>query len=159
MIKITKTNTITKAKTAVKADMTKLFYDFLVEKYGEDSVSMVRTGSSSPVNEICAMVEEADTDGKIYPICITVNPTVKDWVPRVGTKKTFEAFDFFEAQSAYDDYMTEKADKEADKKKKKEEKIAKDEKARADKKSATTEIETTATEIETTANEIETTAE
>ena len=31
MIKITKTNTITRANAAVKADMTKLFYDFLVE--------------------------------------------------------------------------------------------------------------------------------
>ena len=112
---------------------------------------MVRTGSSAPVNEVCAMVEEADTDGKIYPICITVNPIVKDWAPREGTKKTSEAFDFFEARSAYDDYMTEKADKEADKKKKKEEKIARDEKARADKESATTETETTKTETETTA--------
>lgn len=154
--KMTRTETMAKIKAKVKAQLMTEFKDFLVEKYGDDSVAMVRTGNSSPVNEIGFSAGTAiDENGTPYDIVCTVNPTVKDWLDRVGTKKTFEAFDFETAKAEYELYVAEKAEKEATKAKEKAEK----EKAKADKKkekeTAPTETETAPTETTDTETETE----
>lgn len=154
--KMTRTETMAKIKAKVKAQLMTEFKDFLAEKYGDDSVAMVRTGNSSPVNEIGFSAGTAiDENGTPYDIVCTVNPTVKDWLDRVGTKKTFEAFDFETAKAEYELYVAEKAEKEATKAKEKAEK----EKAKADKKkekeTAPTETETAPIETTDTETEIE----
>ena len=148
--KMTRTETMAKIKAKVKAQLMTEFKNFLAEKYGDDSVAMVRTGNSSPVNEIGFSAGTAiDENGTPYDIICTVNPTVKDWLDRVGTKKTFEAFDFETAKAEYELYVAEKAEKETTKAKEKAER----EKAKADKKrekeTAPTETETAPTETET----------
>lgn len=154
--KMTRTETMAKIKAKVKAQLMTEFKDFLAEKYGDDSVAMVRTGNSSPVNEIGFSAGTAiDENGTPYDIVCTVNPTVKDWLDRVGTKKTFEAFDFETAKAEYELYVAEKAEKETTKAKEKAEK----EKAKADKKrekeTAPTETETAPTETSDTETETE----
>lgn len=154
--KMTRTETMAKIKAKVKAQLMTEFKDFLAEKYGDDSVAMVRTGNSSPVNEIGFSAGTAiDENGTPYDIVCTVNPTVKDWLDRVGTKKTFEAFDFETAKAEYELYVAEKAEKETTKAKEKAEK----EKAKADKKrekeTAPTENETAPTETTDTETETE----
>ena len=114
--KMTGTETMTKIKAKVKAQLMTEFKDFLAEKYGDDSVAMVRTGGSSPVNEIGFSAGTAiDENGTPYDIVCTVNPTVKDWLDRVGTKKTFEAFDFENAKAEYELYVAERAKNEVTK--------------------------------------------
>lgn len=152
--KMTRTETMAKIKAKVKAQLMTEFKDFLAEKYGDDSVAMVRTGNSSPVNEIGFSAGTAiDENGTPYDIVCTVNPTVKDWLDRVGTKKTFEAFDFETAKAEYELYVAEKAEKKATKAKEKAEK----EKTKVDKKrekeTAPTETETASTETETASTE------
>ena len=154
--KMTRTETMAKIKAKVKAQLMTEFKDFLAEKYGEDSVAMVRTGNSSPVNEIGFSAGTAiDENGTPYDIVCTVNPTVKDWLDRVGTKKTFEAFDFETAKAEYELYVAEKAEKEATKAKEK----TKREKAKAgkgrEKETAPTETETAPTETTDTETETE----
>lgn len=154
--KMTRTETMAKIKAKVKAQLMTEFKDFLAEKYGDDSVAMVRTGNSSPVNEIGFSAGTAiDENGTPYDIVCTVNPTVKDWLDRVGTKKTFEAFDFETAKAEYELYVAEKAEKETTKAKEKAER----EKAKADKKkekeTAPTETETAPTETTDTETETE----
>jgi hypothetical protein len=154
--KMTRTETMAKIKAKVKAQLMTEFKDFLAEKYGDDSVAMVRTGNSSPVNEIGFSAGTAiDENGTPYDIVCTVNPTVKDWLDRVGTKKTFEAFDFETAKAEYELYVAEKAEKETAKAKEKEKK----EKTKADKKrekeTAPTETETAPTETTDTETETE----
>ena len=154
--KMTRTETMAKIKAKVKAQLMTEFKDFLAEKYGDDSVAMVRTGNSSPVNEIGFSAGTAiDENGTPYDIVCTVNPTVKDWLDRVGTKKTFEAFDFETAKAEYELYVAEKAEKEATKAKEKAEK----EKTKVDKKrekeTAPTETETASTETTDTETETE----
>lgn len=154
--KMTKTETMAKIKAKVKAQLMTEFKNFLAEKYGDDSVAMVRTGNSSPVNEIGFSAGTAiDENGTPYDIICTVNPTVKDWLDRVGTKKTFEAFDFETAKAEYKLYVAEKAEKETTKAKEKAER----EKVKADKKrekeTAPTETETAPTEITDTETETE----
>lgn len=154
--KMTRTETMAKIKAKVKAQLMTEFKNFLAEKYGDDSVAMVRTGNSSPVNEIGFSAGTAiDENGTPYDIICTVNPTVKDWLDRVGTKKTFEAFDFETAKAEYELYVAEKAEKETTKAKEKAER----EKAKADKKrekeTAPTETETAPTETTDTETETE----
>ena len=108
---MTRTETMAKIKTKVKARLMTEFTDFLAEKYGDDSVAMVRTGDSSPVNEIGFSVGTAiDENGTPYDIVCTVNPTVKDWLDRVGTRKTLDAFDFENAKEEYELYAAEKTE-------------------------------------------------
>lgn len=158
--KMTRTETMAKIKAKVKAQLMTEFKDFLAEKYGDDSVAMVRTGNSSPVNEIGFSAGTAiDENGTPYDIVCTVNPTVKDWLDRVGTKKTFEAFDFETAKAEYELYVAEKAEKvrekvrEATKAKEKAEKVKADKKR--EKETAPTETETASTETADTETEAE----
>lgn len=127
--------TVSKVKTEVKASAMDFIFDALVEKYGEDNVAWVRTGNTSKTNEIACVVGDAEVDGETYPVCFTVNASAKDFIDRKTDKKTFAAFDFVAAKEAYNDYVVEKADKEATKAKAKAEKIEKDNakrKAKAD---------------------------
>ena len=127
---ISKDYTMAKAKADVKAEAVRIIFDALVKEYGEENVAMVRTGGASKTNEIAAIVGTADVKGEKVPVCITVNPSAKDFIDRKTDKKTFTAFDFYEAKAEYMTYTSEKAEKDAEKAAAKAKKIEKDTAAR-----------------------------
>ena len=132
-ITITKDITATKAKALAKATITKNVIDFLSEKLGEENVKMVRTPSAKNVLAARIGTVTDNENGAVYPICVTIDVSAKDFMDRVTSKKTFEAFDFDFSAEEYERYLEEKEEKTAEKAKLKKEKIARDEKARAEK--------------------------
>lgn len=135
---VSKDNSVSKIKADVKADITAALIDFLKERYGEDGVGMVRTGSTSKTNEIAVIVGEAENEGETNAVVVTINPTVKEFANRKTDKRTYTAFDFVAARDAYDTYVDEKEAKAAEAAESKAKKIARDKAAR-EKKAAQTE--------------------
>ena len=123
--KVTKEMTATKIKNAIKANLLDEFEQFLVQKYGDNAVGMVRYGST-PKNELAFIVGSVDDDGFMYDVVATVNPTVKDWKEKKTKSRTTEAFDFEQYKTDYDNYLTDKATKQAEAKAKKNIKSAKE---------------------------------
>ena len=115
---ITKDMTATKVKNNVKIDLFNEFEIFLKEKYGDENVAMVRYGST-PKNELAFIVGSVDEEGFEYDVVATINPTVKDWKEKKTKSRTTEAFDFEQYKEDYDNYLTEKATKQAESKAKK----------------------------------------
>ena len=113
--KVTKEMTATKIKNAIKANLINDFEQFLIQKYGDSAVGMVRYGST-PKNELAFIVGSIEDDGFEYDVVATVNPTVKDWKEKKTKSRTTEAFDFEQYKADYDDYLTEKATKQAESK-------------------------------------------
>lgn len=111
--KVTKEMTVTKIKNAIKANLLDDFEQFLIQKYGENAVGMVRYGST-PKNELAFVVGSIDDDGFEYDVVATVNPTVKDWKEKKTKSRTTDAFDFEQYKKDYDDYLTDKATKQAE---------------------------------------------
>lgn len=128
MVSITKENTVTKIKGDVKQEVIEFIMESLREKYGEDSVAMVRTGNStSKTNEIGVIIDTADNNGDENPICVTINPTVKEFANRKTDKRTYVPFDFAAAKDAYITYLEDKAIKDEENARNKAKKIANDE--------------------------------
>lgn len=124
---VDKTMTSAKVKSTVKADLTDLFIEFLKEKFGEESVGMLRVGNTSYKNVIGAVIGTATSNGEELPITATIDITVKEFENgKTSTGKPKVAFDFTEARADYETYLTEKATKSEEKAKAKAEKIAKD---------------------------------
>ena len=113
--KVTKEMTATKIKSAIKATLLNEFEQFLIQKYGDSAVGMVRYGST-PKNELAFIVGSIEDDGFEYDVVATVNATVKDWKEKKTKSRTTEAFDFEQYKADYDDYLTEKATKQAESK-------------------------------------------
>ena len=112
----------TAIKNAMRADVADLLNKFLIEKFGEENVSIV--GS----NEIAVCIGTIpDADGFERELVVTVKPTAKDWIDRKTSKKVFEAYSRLDEAEAYKIETEEKA-------KAKEEKIEKDKEARRMKK-------------------------
>ncbi|MGN0961491.1 MAG: hypothetical protein ACI4PF_04760 [Christensenellales bacterium] len=116
--KVTKEMTATKIKNAVKIDLFNEFEIFLKEKFGEENVGMVRYGST-PKNELAFIVGAVNDEGFEYDVVATINPTVKDWKEKRTKSRTTDAFDFEQYKEDYEDYLTEKATKQAEAKAKK----------------------------------------
>ena len=76
---------------------------------------MVRYGST-PKNELAFIVGSIEDDGFEYDVVATVNPTVKDWKEKKTKSRTTDAFDFEQYKADYDNYLTEKATKQAESK-------------------------------------------
>lgn len=130
---ITKDYTTTKAKTDAKADVISVLFAALTDIYGDENVAMVRTGNgNSKTNEIGVVIGHAEVDGTTVPICATVNASAKDFVERKTKSKIFPAFDFAAAKETYDNYLEEKAAKDAEKEASKATKIAADAKKKAE---------------------------
>ena len=123
--KVTKEMTATKIKNAIKANLLNDFEQFLIQKYGENAVGMVRYGST-PKNELAFIVGSVDDDGFEHDVVATVNPTVKDWKEKKTKSRTIDAFDFEQYKVDYDDYLTDKATKQAESKARKNVKSAKE---------------------------------
>ena len=143
---ITKDFGIGKANAQAKANLTELILNALITEFGEENVAMVRTGSTSQVNEIGVRIGTiTDADGFTYDSCATINPTIKGFKERVTKRYTVEAFDFETAKQAYIDDLTAKTQEKEAKAKAKADQIERDKKAREEKKlSKEKETETTA---------------
>ena len=113
--KVTKEMTATKIKSAIKTNLLNDFEEFLIQKYGDNAVGMVRYGST-PKNELAFIVGSIEDDGFEYDVVATVNPTVKDWKEKKTKSRTTDAFDFEQYKADYDNYLTEKATKQAESK-------------------------------------------
>lgn len=110
MFTISKNNTANKIKTEVKATVIEFLIEALREKYGGDSVKMIRTGNSSKVNEIGFIFDEATSeDGEVNSIIVSLNPSVKEFSNHTSDKgKVFVPFDFLAAAADYDDWVEDK---------------------------------------------------
>lgn len=134
---VSKDMTYSKVKTAAKSDITDLLIKLLGEEFGDESVGMIRTATSSGgKNEIAVCIGTAEVNGEEKPIYVTLNPTVKDFTDRQMAKKSVKEFDFFAARQTYEDYIVEKDEKAVAAAKAKEDKKARDEAARKKKKEA-----------------------
>ena len=119
----------TAIKNAMRADVADLLNKLLIEKFGEENVSIV--GS----NEIAVCIGTIpDADGFERELVVTVKPTAKDWVDRKTSKKVFEAYNRIDEAEAYEMELSEKEKAKAEKAKAKEEKIARDKAMREAKK-------------------------
>lgn len=123
---VTEEMTVTKVKNTAKLDIIKEFEEFLIQKYGEENVGMVRYGTAkTSKNELAFKVGTVEKGGYEFPLYCTINPTVKDFDEKVTSKKTVEAFDFEGGKAEYDEYLTEKAQKQADARDRRNEKLPK----------------------------------
>ena len=103
----------TACKNNAKNELFSVIEKALAEHF--ERVQMVRVGNSTQTNEIGVVVGDIqDKDGFEYDLCFTVNATCKPFKDKTTAKKTTKAFDFDEAAQAYDDYLTEKANKQAE---------------------------------------------
>lgn len=109
-----------KVKTAAKSDIINELISLLSERYGDDSVAMIRTKSGqSYTNEIGVIVGTVDKNGDELPLIVTINPVVKEFETRKTAKKSYVPFDFAEAKGNYEDYLVELEEKNSGKEKKK----------------------------------------
>lgn len=125
-----------KMNAEIKERLTQIIIDALSNEFGGDNVAMVRTGTSTGVNEIGVKVGEVSENGFVYEVCATVNPTVKSYKEKVTKRYTVEAFDFESAKQRYFDYVTEVESKRIENAKRKADKIARDKAARIEKAKA-----------------------
>lgn len=125
----TKDYSATKIKAEAKAWTTETLITALAEILGAENVGMVRTGTStSQKNEIGAVIGTVEVNGAEVPIAVTINVAAKPYTNAPATvKRQYDAFDFVAARQAYDNYVTDKEAKAAEKAQAKAAKIAKDE--------------------------------
>lgn len=119
----------TKVKAEAKNWTTETIIASLAEILGAENVGMIRTGTStSQKNEIGAVIGTVEINGAEVPIAVTINVAAKPYADAPATaKRQYDAFDFAAARKAYDDYVADKKDKDAEKAQAKAAKIAKDE--------------------------------
>ena len=119
---VTKDMTPAKIKTQSKADLFAFFTEVLTEKFGEDAVAMVQSGSdTSPKRELGFIFGTVKINGEEVPLVATINPTTKEFYNHKSDKgKEYKTFDFRKAAATYDKYLAEKAQKAAEKAKPKE---------------------------------------
>ena len=112
---ITKENGITRISASAKSEVNEVITKALADAFGSENVAMVRTGGSSPVNCLAIRVGTlTDESGFEHDLCVTVDTTVKSYKDRVTKRYTVEAFDFETAVACYENYLTEKATKQAE---------------------------------------------
>lgn len=123
-----------KASADLKARISEIIMNALIAELGEDNVKMVRTGTSTEVNEIGIRAGSiTDIDGFEYEFCATVNPTVKSFKEKITKRYTVEPFDFDSAAEKYNAYVENNRIEAEKKAQKKAEKIARDKAIRAEK--------------------------
>lgn len=129
-----------KASADLKAKISEIIMNALIAELGEDNVKMVRTGTSTEVNEIGIRAGSiTDLDGFEYEFCATVNPTVKSFKEKITKRYTVEPFDFDSAAEKYNAYVENNRIEAEKKAQKKAEKIARDKAIRAEKAKANAE--------------------
>ena len=129
----TKDCSCTKIKTEAKCWTTETVITALAEVLGTENVGMVRTGSgTSQKNEIGAVIGTVDVNGEEKEVVVTINVTAKPYndSPATAKRAAYSAFSFVESRKAYEDYLSDKEAKTAEKAEAKAKKIEKDTAAR-----------------------------
>lgn len=129
---ISKDTTVKAVKDFTKAEVMQTIWNALVEKYGEENVAYVLTGSGqTKKKELAVRAKTVDTGDFEVPVCVAITGAAKDFTDRKTDKREFAAFDFEEAKAAYEAKLYADEEKAAAKADAKAKKIAADEKRRA----------------------------
>lgn len=96
MFDYTKAKNETAAKKQARIDLTQLFYEFLIEKFGKENVGIV---DKHTVGFIFGNVN--DNDGCPCDFVATVKPTIKNYQDHIGDKRQTDAYDLFQAIEDY----------------------------------------------------------
>lgn len=140
----TKENTMSKIKSAAKAEMTARLIKALEAEFGEGKAKMMRWGASekSMKNEIGVCAGAVVFEGEEFPLVLSVDCSVKEYRAHSGPKRDYSAFDLEAAWNEYDEKVEADAQKAKDSAEKKAKKIEKD-KARREAEKALREKEET----------------
>lgn len=130
-------------KNEIKNAVIENIMDALRNIDGDENVGMGRLGTStSKKNEIVVKAAMVDVNGVEVPACVTISVTAKPYTDAPATaKRKYTAFDFDAAIAEYEDYVEQKAIKEAEKAELKAKKIARDEASRKKVKEAKEDID------------------
>ncbi len=133
----TKVNTMSKIKSAAKAEMTARLIKALEAEFGEGKAKMMRWGASkkSMKNEIGVCAGTVVFEGEEFPLILSVDCSVKEYRAHSGPKKDYSAFDLETAWNEYDEKVEADAQKAKDSAEKKAKKIEKDNARREKEKS------------------------
>ena len=136
-----KSNSITKVKAQMKAEIMNYIIECLISKYGEENCSYVRNGNGqSKTKEFAVRCGTIEAGGEEYEGVVCINASAKDYREHTSDKgKVYSPYEFNVMREEFSIYLDEKNAKAADAATKKSKKIAKDTEARA-KKSETSDL-------------------
>ena len=122
------TNSMTKLKSAAKAQMIEDLMEFFASKYGAEKAHMMRwgKGEKSKTTEIGVIGGTVVFNNEEFELPFGIDVTVKEYRPHSGPKKDYDAFDIRAAWDEYDAKVEADAIKKAEQEAKKTEKIEKD---------------------------------
>lgn len=106
-VTITKDYSTGKAQADAKAKMTEIIINAMVAEFGEDSVAMVRTGTSSQVNEIGVLMGDITDEGVTYDFVCTINPVIKGHKDRKIGRNWVEGTIFADIVKAYQNWVAD----------------------------------------------------
>lgn len=133
--RITAEQGIGKISALAKQEVLDTIIEALTTRYGEEWVKMARVGTASSMKNVLAVRVGTLTDEDNFPhdFCTTIEVTTKSHKAKTIKGKTTDPFDFAEATEEYDNYLTEKATKQAEAEAKKAERKAKGSKTKQEK--------------------------
>ena len=88
----------TAAKKQARKDLSDLFYEFLMEKFGDEEGRVGYVGNNE-IGFAFGIVKDKD-DCPVYMVA-TVKPVIKQYQDHIGDKRTTEAYDFDQAMQDY----------------------------------------------------------
>lgn len=94
----TGTKNETSAKNLAREDLTKLFLEFLTQRFGEEHVGLV---DKNTVGFVFGDVN--DKDGYLCDMAATLKVVIKNYQDHCGTKKYTPAWDFYEAKKVFEE--------------------------------------------------------
>lgn len=103
-IEISNLNSISAIEKEIRTDLTKMFLDFLKEKFEVEDTDVLQVGT----NAIATVVAETTVPDKfLKEICILVKPEIKTWYEETGKRKA-PVFDRFEQREIYEEQLKKK---------------------------------------------------
>ena len=96
-------DSMVKNQNEVRAKVAEMFREFLVEKFGEENVSLV--GS----NEYAFVAGTVENKNGVFDMVMTVKPVAKNYEDTVRSKKVVEAYDRIAEAEAYAMEIADKA--------------------------------------------------
>lgn len=116
-------DSMVKNQNEARTKVAEMFREFLIEKFGEENVSLV--GS----NEYAFVAGTVENKNGVFDMVMTVKPVAKNYEDTVRSKKVVEAYDRIAEAEAYEMEIADKAkareEAKAERERKKAEKNAK----------------------------------
>ena len=117
-----KNDSMVKNQNEARIAFSEMLHEFLVEKFGEENVTLVGT------NEYAFVFGTVENKHGTFDMVLDVKPTAKNYEDTMRSKKVVEAFDRVTAGEMYAMEIKEKEEKRAAEKAKREAEKAKKEK-------------------------------